>query len=74
MLKKYGKAKCLEMVKESIARFQKSDDVWVDGSLAQLWICADVLRQIVHSQDPNWALLNDQIEDIYERAGITELN
>jgi hypothetical protein len=72
LISKYGRAKCLEMIKESINRFTESDDVWSDGSLAQLYVCSEVLQDIVRSYDPNWHMLNEQIEDIYERTGITD--
>ena len=76
MLEKYGETKLLMMMIASIERFmddrQKGNDIWKNGSLAQLWLVSGLLYEVVISYDPNWDMIREQIDKIYERTGITK--
>lgn len=76
LLEKFGETGTLLRVIASIERFitdrKENKDIWKNGSLAQLWLCKVLLDEIVNSYDPNWKLLLEQVDKIYEGTGFTE--
>lgn len=76
LLEKYGETGTLLRIIASIERFisdrHENKDIWKNGSLAQLWLCQLLLDEIVNSYDPNWKLLLEQVDKIYEGTGFTE--